>query len=177
MLSDEEMHERMRKGWRAGLKDGTVCGNGSTMAHTANIRQWLPEVCDRYGIKSVCDAGAGDLHWIGKVQWNVDYRPFDLIPRRPEVQKIDVTREALPACDAVLCRMVLNHLDSERVQMALGLFRHSARYLFATQFNGEDLPQRSPQFTRLDLRCYLGDPLESVQDGAEDICSLALWAL
>jgi hypothetical protein len=180
MLSDEEMYERMRKGWRAGLPDGTVCGNGSTLAHTANVRRWLPRLVDRLGIVSVCDAGAGDLHWVKLTQWVVDYEAFDLIPRRPEVQQIDISTQQLPICDAILCRMVLNHLDEERIQMALHLFRLSARYLIATQFNGDDLPKRSPQFTRLDLRYApydLGEPLESVQDGAEGICSLAVWKL
>jgi hypothetical protein len=109
--------------------------------------------------------------------WDVDYRPFDLVSRHLLVTQRDITRDLLPTCDAILCRMVLNHLDEERVGMALTLFRRSTRYLFATQFNGEDLPQRSPQFTRLDLRQWLGEPLESVADGREEPCRLALWAI
>jgi hypothetical protein len=94
--------------------------------------------------------------------------------------RADITSIALPDCDAILCRMVLNHLDQDRILMALKLFKQSAKYLIATQFDGDKLPQRSPQFTRLDLRVaphFLGEPLERVQDGAEDICSLALWKL
>lgn len=180
MLSDEAMFERMAKGWRGGIPDGTICGNGSTLAHTKNVREWLPRLVDQLGIRSICDAGAGDMHWISRVEWSVDYRPFDLIPRQREIERIDITTQALPECDAILCRMVLNHLDEERIQMALRQFRRSAVYLIATQFNGEDLPKRSPQFTRLDLRkepYNLGEPLESVQDGAESICSLAVWDL
>jgi hypothetical protein len=30
---------------------------------------------------------------------------------------------------------------------------------------------------RLDLRKWLGEPIEAVQDGSEDCCSLALWRL
>ena len=114
------------------------------------------------------------------VDWKVDYLGFDLIPRVDGVIRADITTMALPDCDAILCRMVLNHLDQERIEMALNLFRGSATYLIATQFDGDKLPQRSPQFTRLDLRVapyLLGEPLERVQDGAEDICSLALWKL
>lgn len=180
MLSDQAMYDRMRNGWKAGKQDGTICGNGSTLANTKNIREWLPRVVERLGINSVCDAGAGDMHWISRMQWNVTYRPFDLIPRKSEIEKIDITTQALPACDAVLCRMVLNHLDQERIQMAIRQFRNSALYLIATQFNGENLPKRSPQFTRLDLRrapYSLGEPIESIQDGAEDVCSLAVWEL
>lgn len=179
MLSDEEMYERMRKGWRAGNPE-TICGNGSLRSHSMLSRAALPQWCEKYGLQTICDAGAGDLHYIRGVDWKVDYRAFDLIPRSDDVSKIDITTERLPECDAILCRMVLNHLDETRILMALKLFRESAPCLIATQFNGEDLPQRSPQFTRLDLRKApygLGDPLESVQDGSEAICSLALWTL
>jgi hypothetical protein len=177
MLTDEEMRERMANGWRAGRPE-TVCGNGSLLANTRHIRDWLPSMVAKHGIKRVCDAGAGDMHWVGHMRWAVEYQPFDLIQWRQEVTRLDITRERLPDCDAILCRMVLNHLDSERIQMALALFRQSARYLLATQFNGDKLPQRSPQFARLDLRhepYSLGEPLEAVQDGSESICSLALW--
>jgi hypothetical protein len=180
MLSDADMYARMANGWRMGQSDGTICGNGSTLVNTANIRRWLPEITRTLGVESVCDAGAGDLHWISRLQWDVGYRAFDLIPRKPSVETIDITRYALPKCDAILCRMVLNHLDEPRILRALQLFQQSARYLIATQFDGDDLPQRSPQFTRLDLRrepYRLGEPLASVQDGAEEICRLAVWSL
>ena len=176
MLTDEQMHERMVRGWRMG-RPFTDCGNGSLPDATANVRLWLPKVCARRGITTVCDAGAGDLQWMQGMTWDVDYRPYDLIPRHAAVRQADITRDALPTCDAILCRMVLNHLDAPRVGMALEPFKRSAKYLIATQFNGEDLPQRSPQFTRLDLRKWLGPPLEWVHDGREDACTLALWAI
>jgi len=180
MLSDADMLERMEKGWRGGLYDGTICGNGSTLSATENACRWLPGIVKRHDIRCVNDAGAGDLHWIGGVRWDVEYRAFDLIPRRDSIVSLDITRDVMPQADAILCRMVLNHLDEPRIMLALERFRQSAKFLIATQFNGEDLPQRSPQFTRLDLRKVpynLGEPLESIQDGREDICSLALWRL
>jgi len=172
------MYERMANGWRMGRPE-TVCGNGSTLAHTQNIRKWLPEIIRKYDIARINDAGAGDLYWISQIHWHgvVTYRAFDLISRDPQVTSLDITRETMPACDAVLCRMVLNHLDQTRILMALELFRKSARYLIATQFDGENLPKRSPQFTRCDLRLQLGEPMERCQDGVEPECSLALWRL
>jgi hypothetical protein len=179
MLSDEAMIERMRNGWRMGAPE-TICGNGSLRMHSEGSRAWLPQICERFQIKTVCDAGAGDQWFVKGVKWGVEYRGFDLIPRNDNVTQLDITREVLPACDAILCRMVLNHLDMPRTVMALERFRASGRYLIATQFNGEDLPQRSPQFMRLDLRREpygLGNPLAWVQDGSEQVCSLALWRL
>jgi hypothetical protein len=180
MLNDAEMFDRMKNGWRAGIPDGTICGNGSTMANTANIRKWLPKIIAQYGIKRICDAGAGDMHWIKRVELGCEYLPFDLIPRDESIKQIDITAKRLPKCDAVLCRMVLNHLDQERIQMALAQFKKAARYLIVTQFDGDKLPQRSPQFTRLDLRrepYLLGELLARIQDGSEDICSLAIFDL
>jgi hypothetical protein len=110
MLSDEDMHERMRKGWRAGLPE-TVCGNGSLRRNSKNSRAALPTWCAKYDLQTICDAGAGDLHFVDDVAWTVNYRAFDLIPRAPMVTKLDITTEDLPECDAILCRMVLNHLD------------------------------------------------------------------
>jgi len=180
-LTDAAMLERMGKGWRGGLGEGTTCGQGSLLRNTATIREWLPRMTEKYGIETVCDAGAGDLHWISKMRWPVMYKGFDLFPRHPDVVKLDITTEELPLCDAVLCRMVLNHLwgegdDITRIDMALRLFAKSARYLFATQFDGP-VKNRTPQFQRLDLRVLLGDPIESCKDGHEKNCRLAMWEL
>ena len=175
MLSDEAMYERMQKGWRGGLSDGTVCGNSSTLENTRGAREWLPRMVEKYEIKTVCDAGAGDLHWIRKVAWDVDYFPFDLIPRHKAVVKFDITAEVLPPCDLILCRAVLNHLDTERVRNAIELFRMSGRYLVATQFSG--VTKNAVEFCRLDLRPLLDSPLESIPDTCGEQSELALWKL
>lgn len=175
MLSDAAMRERMLKGWRGGLKDGTICGDSSTIAKTQAVRNWLPVLCDAYGIRSVCDAGAGDLHWIKHVSWTVEYRAFDLIPRSDHVSRLDVTSEQLPVCDLILCRAVLNHLDAPRIKMALDLFRQSGKYLLATQFSG--VTKAATEFCRLDLRTLLGDPIDSIADTCGKHSELALWTL
>lgn len=174
MLTDDAMYDRMAKGWRAGQPE-TVCGNGSTMSATRNAREWLPRACQRYQIRTLNDAGAGDMAWIRKVEWDVDYQPFDLIPRLPEVAKLDITREIIPPCDAILCRMVLNHLQERIVETTDLIKRSAAKYLIATQF--DDAPSRTIQFQRLDLRLYFGDYIDSVQDGNEGECKLALWEI
>lgn len=177
MLSNKDMFERMAKGWRGGLEEGTTCGQGSLHRNVDKIVAWLPKIVAKYSIDTVCDAGAGDLHWIPRVDWAVDYQAFDLIPRHPDVQKLDITTQALPPCDAILCRMVLNHLfgenDATRIEMALALFQESADYLIATHFT--DGINRTRQFQRLDLTKYLGQPLDMTVDGHEPGCHLAIW--
>lgn len=179
------MRKRMEKGWIGGTighqgrrGDATVCGCSSTLASTEAVRDWLPGLMVRHGILTVCDAGAGDLHWISRVCWDVDYKAFDLIPRAPGVVEVDVTTEALPPCDLILCRAVINHLCETRAVMALNQFRKSGRYLLATQFS--DIPPVAVGFVRYDLRkppFGLGEPLESIPDTCAAGCELSLWRL
>ena len=61
--TDAGLIARMRQGWRGGRAEGTPCGNGSLLVNTQNVRLQLPYVMECYGIRSVCDAGAGDMHW------------------------------------------------------------------------------------------------------------------
>jgi hypothetical protein len=137
-----------------------------------------------YGIRSVCDAGAGDLHWVRHVQWNVPYIPVDLIPRHESVREIDITRELIPQSDLILCRFVLQHLVLSSVLSALDLFKTSgARYLAFTQYNGNTLPKGCENwhpmgvYNQWDFRhapFSLGEPLASVADAIPD-CYLSLW--
>lgn len=175
MLSDEAMRERMQNGWRGGLQDGTACGLSSTLENTKAIREWLPGLVEKYAIATACDAGAGDLHWIKYVQWQVEYRAFDLISRHKSIRQLDITTQPLPQCDLILCRAVLNHLDTDRIVMALEWFRQSGQYLLATQFNA--VPAIASQFCRLDLRPWLGEPLEQHDDTCGKHAKLALWRL
>ena len=182
MLSEEQMRRRMRDGWHGGRIDGTVCGRGSTIASSINAMNWLPEICEKYNIKTICDAGAGDLHWMKHVKWksDVDYTPYDLVPRHSDVIELDITTQNLPKCDLILCRFVLNHLcghgeDQTRVMMALERFIRSGKYLAATNFRKRF--NRNRQFVGLNLVEFLGEPIESIKDGHEDHCTLSLWEL
>lgn len=178
MLTDKMMRHRMESGWRAG-RPFTACGNGSLPEHTENIRTWLPGLCERLAIRSINDAGAGDLQWSVGIDWDVDYLPFDLIPRDPRVLECDITRQVMPRADAILCRMVLNHLadDPRRISTALQNFEESgARYLIATQFD-PPFDNRTRQFQRLDLTERLGPYIDFAKDGNEPNCKLAVWEL
>jgi hypothetical protein len=173
MSQREALVKRFSRGWGSGGKE-TRCGAGSTLASTAHIRPLLRPLLDRYGVRTLADAGAGDLNWIRHVDLTgLTYRAYDLVPRHADVHAWDITAEALPACDLILCRAVLNHLEPERVQRAIELFKGSARYLLATQFPG--VAKAWNDFTPYDLREYgLGEPLEALRDFPGE---LALWTL
>lgn len=175
---DERLVDRMARGWSGG-RPYTECGNGTLPEYSLNARRWLPRVAERHGIRTLNDAGAGDMQFIRAVQWTtgVTVRPFDLVARREEVQPIDITRERMPMADAILCRMVLNHLAPDQVAAALWQFWASAPLLIATQYHGA-YASVSSDWTRYDLSRWLGEPLEAgVQDGSDDRCYLTLWRL
>jgi hypothetical protein len=176
-FSDSDMYERMREGWRMGAPE-TVCGNGSTLHSTRSVREWLPRIVKQYRIASIADVGAGDLHWIDALpeRWVELYMPFDLIPRDPRVTRLDVTQQVVRVpVDAILCRMVLNHIQ-ERIEQTVRLLRASgARWLIATQFDSS--PSRTRQFQRLDLREWFGPYENFCNDTDEAGCRLAIWDL
>lgn len=171
------MVARMRAGWRGALREGSPCGTGTLRRHTENIRQWIPGLLREHAIRTVCDAGAGDMSWAREAFAGVAYRPFDLVPRSPAVTELDICETPLPDCDLIVCRHVLIHLDPPRIEQALRLFKTSGQYVLASQYDGTHWYDPERQFNRTNLRGALGAPVASVQDGEEAQCSLALWRL
>lgn len=173
--SDRAVLTRMQAGWRGGQSEGTPCGSGSLRSRTRNIRQGIPALLEKYGVRSVCDAGAGDLCWSRSAFAKVKYRAFDLVPRHPSVEALDFTKQRLPDCDLIVCRQVLIHLDPPRIQAALALFREAAPLLLASQYDTAAAFDPAQQFNPTDLASEpygLGPPLYQILDCAG---TLALW--
>ena len=127
----------------------TRSGTGSTLAQTETLRKRLPEAFAQLGIRTLVDAGCGELNWTSRITEPLQlYLGFDVVGeivtelrRKFESRKnhlfntADVSRDRLPAADAILCRDVLTHLSHPLVADALTLFRNSgSRYLIATTF-------------------------------------------
>lgn len=172
--TDESLRRRMRRGWEGGGTE-TPCGNGSLLAKTKSVRERIPGLLIEYGIESIAEAGAGDMHWSQGIFDGYDYRPYDLVPRHEKVKQWDISQTALPTCDLVVCRLVLIHLDPPRVKRALELFRQSARFLLASQYEGHHRFNAASQFNRTNLLPQLGNPVERIPDIDEPGASLALW--
>lgn len=158
----------MARGWTRG-KPETCCGPGSKMELTDKVREILPVWLERYQIKHLVDAGAGDLNWIKTVPMEgVHYQPFDIVIRNTAVNPIDITVQKLPKCDAILCRHVLNHLTVEQALAALALMKQVTNYLIlTTSMTVTEKPLPFGQFRAYDLRgepFSLGEPLELVED-------------
>ena len=126
--------EKYRRGWTGGLPE-TPCGFGSTISQTRIQRAWLPRMVEKYDIRSISDIGAGDMNWIELINWphSVEYKPFDLVPRRPEVVEFDIVQEVPERADCLMCLWVLNHLPEDHARTAMGHFRASgSEYLIYT---------------------------------------------
>ncbi|SEN18962.1 class I SAM-dependent methyltransferase [Bradyrhizobium sp. OK095] len=127
----------------------SVSGLGSEDPATAAIRDALPQLMQRLGVRSLLDAPCGDAGWIGRMTLDIDYTGIDIVPsliaaNRGRVARgelsgrflvADITRDALPQADLILCRDCLVHLGFDNIARAVENFRASgARFLLATTF-------------------------------------------
>ena len=138
--------EKVVKGWRS---TETPCGAGSELRNTTNVRSSLLEIVKKYKVKTVVDAGAGDLNWMKHMEWDVQYQGYDLYPRHESVIQFDLTKETLPKSDLILCRHVLNHLSPDYAQKCIDNFSKSeSKYLAVTNC---DRQREMWQITGLEL--------------------------
>lgn len=127
----------------------SVSGLGSEAAATGALGAALPGLLRRLGVRSLLDAPCGDAAWITALDLDVDYTGVDIVPslvaantaragRRGIAGRFlvaDITRDALPRADAILCRDCLAHLSFANIGRALGRFRATgAVWLLATTF-------------------------------------------
>jgi len=121
----------------------TLCGSGSTLDNTIDIREWLPTIIADYHIHTMLDAGCGDLHWIRHVDLgDVMYTGWDIsasdatnptFPHELHGPVNLLTVDTVPTRDLILCRDLLIHLPNEAITVLLDKFRASgSRYLLTT---------------------------------------------
>jgi hypothetical protein len=124
-------------------------GLGSEIDATAVLRAELPWLFERLGVTSLLDAPCGDAGWINTAELRVRTVGVDIVPAligrlraraaagdiRGEYHLADITRDALPRCDAILCRDGLVHLSFANIERTVANFRASgAEWLIATTF-------------------------------------------
>jgi hypothetical protein len=178
---------------------GSRSGPGSSLAETAAVRRVLPGLLRRHGVRSVLDIPCGDFHWMREVRLEgIEYTGADVIAGLVAANRrrfaapgrtflvLDLTRDALPRTDLVLCRDLLVHLSFADARAALAAVRESgSRLLLTTTFDretSEDIV--SGDFRPVDLRRApfdLPPALEEIDEecrlagGAFADKRLALW--
>lgn len=123
-------------------------GPGSSLEQTVRIRRELPDLLDKYGIKSFLDAPCGDCNWISKLDWSaIRYVGADVVEqlvvdnrtrfhgRGFEFIVADLCADPLPRVDLIFCRDCWVHLDYLKIRSSLLNFKRSgASYLLTTTF-------------------------------------------
>lgn len=174
--------------------DETRSGHGSSMAETTRLRAELPPLLTLLDVRSLADAGCGDLHWMQELTDGLRfYFGYDIVPELiGEVQArlgtrsncffktLDVVTEPLPQCDAIFSRDCLTHLPLDAALMALRNFRRSgARHLFATTHAvGRNLWVSSGGWHTMDLTAApfnLPAPRFLISEGGSK--TLGVWAV
>lgn len=173
-------------------------GPGSSVAQTASLQRYLPELCRRLGISVLLDLPCGDGHWMSGVELpGTKYLGADLLPevvaraaaRRPDraFEVRDLTRSPLPPADLLLCRDCLVHLSFADLACALDTIRSSGiTWLLTTHFPDEPSNRDivTGDWRPLNFRLPPFDfpaPTESVVEGCTEAGglfadkSLALW--
>lgn len=185
--------------WRA---NGWGCaetrsGSGATLEQTLVVRRELERLFAELGVRTLVDAGCGELNWMSRISEKLDlYLGFDVVEdlvaelrKRFEARKThlfntaEITQHVLPRADAILCRDVLTHLPHAMVSEALQNFRKSgSRYLIATTFpRGRNDAIRIGAWQAMDLcaepfrlpapRLLINEELKN------SVKSLGVWAL
>jgi hypothetical protein len=181
----------------------SVSGLGSEDPATAAIREALPALLQRLGARSLLDAPCGDAGWIGRMKLDLDYTGIDIVPSLIAANRqrvaggelsgrflvADITRDALPRADVVLCRDCLVHLSFGNIARAVANFRASgAHFLLVTTFPEWDdnrdcedgdwraLNMEKAPFDWSAPRALVNERCEEGGGGWRDK-SLGLWAL
>ncbi|MBR0988065.1 class I SAM-dependent methyltransferase [Bradyrhizobium liaoningense] len=182
---------------------GSVSGLGSEDPATAAIRDALPSLLQQLGARSLLDAPCGDAGWIGRIKLDLDYTGIDIVPSLIETNNAraargelagrflvaDITRDALPRADLILCRDCLVHLSFQNIGSAIARFRQSgAQFLLVTTFpewedncDCEDGDWRALNMTKAPFdwpvpRALIDERCEEGDGGWRDK-SLGLWRL
>ncbi|MBF0311341.1 MAG: methyltransferase domain-containing protein [Magnetococcales bacterium] len=175
----------------------TRSGPGSTRNASAGLRAGLIDMLGQLRIRTLLDAGCGDMNWNSDLVHHLDlFLGFDLLPDLIESNRMllgahknlffnaaDITEEQLPAVDAILCRHTLTHLPNELVLKALrNVKRSGARHLLATTYPGKENRDIAPgQWRPMDLTAppfSLPAPRHLLPDGeSKNGCFLGIWSL
>ena len=171
-------------------------GRGSTMRRTTVIRQELPALLREVSAKSLLDAPCGDFNWMSQTDLGaVSYIGADVVPsliRRNQrlygddsrrFLTLDITRDAIPAADVILCRDCFIHFSFRDIRAALANFKQSnSGYLFATTHTGvrehRDIATGQGRNVNLLLPPFnFPEPLMVVVEDPESTKCLSVWPL
>jgi len=126
----------------------SVSGSGSSLDQTQRLRQELPALFQRIGVRSILDLPCGDGHWMARVDLaGISYTGADLLPELIDANRargaahfevLDLTVSPLPTADLLLCRDCLVHFSFADVARAVAnIARSPITWFLTTTFPAE----------------------------------------
>ena len=150
-LSTEETFQRIYETnhWQGA---DSVSGAGASRRQTEHLETALPRLLASLGVETLIDAPCGDFGWMQNVDLPVQtYIGADIVPAliaesryrygnaHREFITLDLTADALPDADLMLCRDALVHLSFDDIFRVLANLRRSnIVYLLTTTFAEAD---------------------------------------
>jgi hypothetical protein len=117
----------------------SVSGLGSRLEYTANLRKHLPQLFDKFSIRTIFDAPCGDFYWMKLVlqETNKHYLGGDIV--RPLIDRnnslyrtpdweflhFNIITDRFPKADLWICRDCMFHLSFEDTFQAFRRFVES----------------------------------------------------
>ncbi|MFL5566767.1 MAG: class I SAM-dependent methyltransferase [Gemmatimonadaceae bacterium] len=125
-------------------------GVGSGLDSTRVLRAELPKALRQLEARVLLDVPCGDFTWMAHVDLTgIDYIGGDIVPSIIEANQrkhanesrrfieLDLTRDALPDADVLLCRDCLVHLSYANIRAVLAnIARSNIRFVLLTSFPG-----------------------------------------
>jgi len=127
----------------------SVSGPGSTIESTQSIRNEIPRIIDRFGVKRILDAPCGDYNWFRFIERDKDihYEGGDIVEalvinnqekygnEYTRFKLLDIRNDELPEADLWLCRDCLQHLSNSDVfKVIRNLLNSDIRYFLASTY-------------------------------------------
>ena len=127
----------LTNGWGDGIRS-PKSGDGSSLQYTANLRAHMPEIFEKFQVKTFLDSPCGDLTWMPSVleTCDVNYIASDIVDEMIDEHRQrfsdkpwtflvgDICKDPFPVADMWMCRDVLFHLP---IELSLDAMRNFAR--------------------------------------------------
>lgn len=149
-MSTSNVFDKIYKYKRWSFNENPLSGEGSTLEATKETIKIIDNVIKKYNIKSIYDSACGDMTWMPyllKLHPDIHYIGGDVSEyvinmnkkrdglKKYEFKVIDFSKDIIPKVDLILCRDVIQHLNSNSVLQGLHNFSKSnSKYLLITNY-------------------------------------------
>ena len=192
-MSEEVFHNIIYKVNGAFWQDH-ICGTGSLLEHTVNVREHLPIIIETFEVTSMLDAPCGDFSWMSQVMFPSGFKYIggDIVSKLineisetyPNFQFIhcDVVNNELPEVDMLFCRDLLIHLPStDIIKLIKNAANSNIKYFTASTYHNDhnnDIDVGQCRSVNLQAAPFnLPEPLYMFDDGCRDVVrSMGVWS-